>query len=302
MVFFLSHLHFSSTGSFHNLRFNVILVLFQNLMGESSNFLRSFFVCLFCLVFTFFLLYCFPRYFIGYFIYLHFKCYPLSRSPLWKTPIPSALPCFYECSPPTDVPTPTYLPWHSPTLGYWAFTGPRAFPPIDVPQGCLLLHSIHFGWWFSPCELLRVLVVDIVVLPMGCKSFSSFSPFCNSFTGDSMLSSMIGCRHLLLYLSGSSRAFQKAAMSGSCQQACFSLCNSVWVLCLYMRWILRWSSLCMDVWMYHIFCIHSSVEWQLGFFQTLAIINKTALNIMEHVSLLYVGPFFQVYRSGIAKF
>jgi hypothetical protein len=41
--------------------------------------------------------------------------------------------------------------------------------------------------------------------------------------------------------------------------------------------------------MYHIFCIYSSVEGYLGSFQLLAIINKTAMNIVEHVSLLSVG-------------
>jgi hypothetical protein len=41
--------------------------------------------------------------------------------------------------------------------------------------------------------------------------------------------------------------------------------------------------------MYHIFCIHSSVEGHLGSFQLLTIINKAALNIVEHVSLLQVG-------------
>jgi hypothetical protein len=35
--------------------------------------------------------------------------------------------------------------------------------------------------------------------------------------------------------------------------------------------------------MYHIFCIHSSVERHLGSFQLLAIINKVAMNIMEHM-------------------
>ena len=40
--------------------------------------------------------------------------------------------------------------------------------------------------------------------------------------------------------------------------------------------------------MYHIFCIHSSVEGHLGSFQLLAIINKAAMNIVEHVSLLPV--------------
>jgi hypothetical protein len=41
--------------------------------------------------------------------------------------------------------------------------------------------------------------------------------------------------------------------------------------------------------MYRIFCIHSSVEGHLGSFQLLAIINKAAMNIVEHVSLLHVG-------------
>jgi hypothetical protein len=41
--------------------------------------------------------------------------------------------------------------------------------------------------------------------------------------------------------------------------------------------------------MYHIFCNHSSVEGHLGWFQLLAIINKAAMNIVEHVFLLHVG-------------
>ena len=41
--------------------------------------------------------------------------------------------------------------------------------------------------------------------------------------------------------------------------------------------------------MYHIFYIHSSVEEHLGSFQLLAIMNKVAMNILEHVSLLQVG-------------
>jgi hypothetical protein len=40
--------------------------------------------------------------------------------------------------------------------------------------------------------------------------------------------------------------------------------------------------------MYHIFCIHSSVEGHLGSFQILSIINMAAMNIVEHVSLLQV--------------
>jgi hypothetical protein len=53
--------------------------------------------------------------------------------------------------------------------------------------------------------------------------------------------------------------------------------------------------------MYHIFCIHSSVEGHLGSFQLLAIINKAAMNIVDHVSLLYVGAYFgYMPKSGIA--
>jgi hypothetical protein len=37
-----------------------------------------------------------------------------------------------------------------------------------------------------------------------------------------------------------------------------------------------------------IFCIHSSVEGHLGSFQLLAIINKAAMNMLEHVFLLPV--------------
>jgi hypothetical protein len=53
--------------------------------------------------------------------------------------------------------------------------------------------------------------------------------------------------------------------------------------------------------MYHIFCIHSSVEGHLGSFQLLAIINKASMNIMEHVSLLCVGTSFgYMARNGVA--
>jgi hypothetical protein len=41
--------------------------------------------------------------------------------------------------------------------------------------------------------------------------------------------------------------------------------------------------------MYHIFCVHSSVEGHLGSFQLLAIINKAAMNIVKHGFLLQDG-------------
>jgi hypothetical protein len=53
--------------------------------------------------------------------------------------------------------------------------------------------------------------------------------------------------------------------------------------------------------MFHNFCIYSSVEGHLGSFQLLAIINKAAMNITEHVSLLRVGASSgYIPKSGIA--
>ena len=53
--------------------------------------------------------------------------------------------------------------------------------------------------------------------------------------------------------------------------------------------------------MYHIFCIHSSVEGHLGSFQLLVIVSKAAMNIVEHVSFLPVGASSgYMPRRGIA--
>jgi hypothetical protein len=57
------------------------------------------------------------------------------------------------------------------------------------------------------------------------------------------------------------------------------------------------------MYMYHIFCIHSSDERNLGSFQLLAIINKAAMNIVEHVSFLPVGTSSgYMPRRGIAGY
>jgi hypothetical protein len=55
--------------------------------------------------------------------------------------------------------------------------------------------------------------------------------------------------------------------------------------------------------MYHIFYIHSSVEWHLGSFQLLAITNKASMNIVEHESFIPVGTSSgYMPRRGIAGF
>ena len=53
--------------------------------------------------------------------------------------------------------------------------------------------------------------------------------------------------------------------------------------------------------MFYIVCIHYFAEWHLGSFQFLTIINKAAMNVVKHVSLLYVGASFEyIHRSSIA--
>jgi hypothetical protein len=124
----------------------------------------------FSLFFLFFL--------IGYFLYLHFKCYPLSWFPLRKTPspIPSSLPLL------TKPPTPPSWPWHSPILGHRAFIGQRDSPPIDDQLGHPLLHMqleqwvppyVLLGWWFSRWVLLGYWLVHIIVPPVGLQTPST---------------------------------------------------------------------------------------------------------------------------------
>ena len=72
---------------------------------------------------------------------------------------------------------------------------------------------------------------------------SFFSPFSNSSIRDPKLSPMVGCELPPLYFSGSSRASQVTAISGSYQQALPSIHNSVWVWWQYMIWIPWWGSL-----------------------------------------------------------
>jgi hypothetical protein len=106
---------------------------------------------------------------------------PFPVPPHPKTPYPiSPLPASMRMFP--HLPTPASPPWHFPTLGRQAFTGPRTSPPIDARQGHPLLHMwlepwvppcVLFGWWFSPWELWRVWLVNVVFLPMGLQTSSA---------------------------------------------------------------------------------------------------------------------------------
>ena len=109
-------------------------------------------------------------FFFRYFLYLHFKCYPLSYFPPQKDPYPLPLHLL------PNLPTPTSWPRHAPILGNRTFTGPRTSPPIDDQLSHPMIHMqlepwvpqcIFFDWWFSARGLRGYWLVYIVVPPRG---------------------------------------------------------------------------------------------------------------------------------------
>jgi hypothetical protein len=100
----------------------------------------------------------------------------------------------------------------------------------------------------SPWELCGVLITSYCFFSYGTANpFRSVGLFSSSFTGDPVVSPMDGCKHPLLYLSGTGRDSQETFISGSSQQAFVGICNSVWVWWLFMGGIPRWGSLWMVI-------------------------------------------------------
>jgi hypothetical protein len=161
--------------------------------SEIGNLLFSYlFICLFIYL-----------YFIGCFICLHFKCYPLSWFTPQKLPIPSPfLLLLWGCAP-TEPHTPVSSPSHSSTLGHRAFTEPLL--PL-LPEKAILCYIC--GWSHGSLHVYS-LVGGLVPGSSGglvgwccssygvVNSFSSFSPFSNSSIGGPVLSPMVGCDHRL---------------------------------------------------------------------------------------------------------
>ena len=94
----------------------------------------------------------FLKNFFRYFLPLHFKCYPLSKFPLRKSPIPSQalLP---------KPPTPASWPCHSPVLEHIIFTrqnGLSSHSPPCSPTDPLPLPgpgiTLYWGIWSPQCQ------------------------------------------------------------------------------------------------------------------------------------------------------
>ena len=144
----------------------------------------------------------------------------------------------------TQLPTPVFLPWHSPILGHPTPSGSRTSPPTDVQQGPPLVNMfpepwvspcLHFGGWYSPQKLQEVWLVDTVALSMGLQTPSASSvPSPTPPLGKPTLSPMVRCEHPSLYLSGSGQASQETAISGFHEQALPGIHSNILVLRLYM--------------------------------------------------------------------
>jgi hypothetical protein len=119
-----------------------------------------------------------------YWLFYLFAFQMLSIFPV-NPPIVSPVTPASKIMPLPQSPTPTSLPYHSPTLGHWASTGPKGSPPIDAgkdhPLLCMQLEPwvapcVLFGWWFSPWELWEVWLVNIVVISVRLQTPSCPSP------------------------------------------------------------------------------------------------------------------------------
>jgi hypothetical protein len=82
-------------------------------------------------------------------------------------------------------------------------------------------------------EALAALVASYFCSSYGIANpFMSLGPFSSSFIEDPVLSPMVGWNHPPLYLSGTGKAPQETAISGSCQQALVNIQNSfcIWYM------------------------------------------------------------------------
>lgn len=153
-------------------------------------------------------------------IYLHFKCYPFSRSPLWNPQFHPFIPLpLWGCSP-THPLTDAFLPWCSTTLGYWTHSGPRAVPPTDVPTRPS--SSTYVAWAMSHSLCTLWLVVQSPRAPGVCGWGVASWHYCSPYMGLQIPSCPLvpspappkRTSHSPLYLSGSGRASRHTTISG----------------------------------------------------------------------------------------
>jgi hypothetical protein len=153
--------------------------------------------------------------------------------------------CFYEGTPPPIHP----LQPHCPSIPLpWGIKPPldQGPPFLLMPEkavlcdmcswshGSLQVYSLVGG--LVPGNSGGACWLILLFFLWGCKSLQLLSPSSKCSIGVPVLSSMVGCEHPHLYLSGSGRA-----ISGSSQEVLLG--NNIWVWCQQMGWITRWGSI-----------------------------------------------------------
>jgi hypothetical protein len=155
----------------------------------------------------------------------------------WKPPIPSPPPSFYE-----GVPSLTHqlLPPLYLDIEHSQDQGPLL---LLMPSKVILCYI--YGWSYESLHVYSLVggLVPVSFVGSGClillfclwgckpppaSLVLSLTPLLGDLIGDPVLSPMVGCEHLPLYLSGSGRASKKTAISGSCH-ALLGIYNSVCV-------------------------------------------------------------------------
>jgi hypothetical protein len=103
---------------------------------------------------------------------------------------------------------------------------------------------VLFGWWFSPCELWGVMLVDVVVLPMGLQYPSAPSVL--------PLTPPLGSPCSVQWLAASISICIGQALPELLRRQLYQasvskdfLSSTLWVWCLQMGWFIRWGSLWM---------------------------------------------------------
>lgn len=180
--------------------------------------------------------------FIGYSLYLHFRCYSLSWFPLQNPPILCSLPLllwgFSSTHPMASFRLSTLALPYSRTLSLHRTKGlPLQANKAILCYMCSWSHgSLHVYSWVGSLVPGSSVVSGWLILLFflwGSKTLLLLHSF-NLSTGDPILRPRVGSKHPPLYLSGSGRASQETTISGSCQHALLGILSSIWVWRLHM--------------------------------------------------------------------
>ena len=142
---------------------------------------------------------------IGYFIHLHFKCYPFPGFPSVNTLFQPPLPYFHEGAPP--------------------------LPYLLLPH----CPSIPLHWDSKPSQDQGPL---LPLMPDKAPSASWVLPLTPPLASLCSVQWLAVSIHICIG-QDLEDTLQKTAVSGSCQQALLGISYSVWVWCLHLGWIPR---------------------------------------------------------------